>query len=26
VVVSLVPADAVRRIDAPSPRNCLPNG
>jgi quercetin dioxygenase-like cupin family protein len=26
VVVSLVPADAVRRIDEPSPGNCLPNG
>jgi quercetin dioxygenase-like cupin family protein len=26
VVVSLVPADAARRIDAPSPGNCLPNG
>jgi quercetin dioxygenase-like cupin family protein len=26
VVVSLVPADAVRRIDQPSPGNCLPNG
>ena len=26
VVASLVPADAARRIDAPSPRNCLPNG
>jgi quercetin dioxygenase-like cupin family protein len=26
VVVSLVPADAVRRIDQPNPGNCLPNG
>jgi quercetin dioxygenase-like cupin family protein len=26
VVVSLVPADAVRRIDQPSPGTCLPNG
>jgi quercetin dioxygenase-like cupin family protein len=26
VVASLVPADATRRIDEPSPRNCLPNG
>jgi len=26
VVASLVPADAARRIDEPSPRNCLPNG
>ena len=26
VVVSLVPADAVRRIDEPSPGNCLPKG
>jgi quercetin dioxygenase-like cupin family protein len=26
VVASLVPADAARRIDAPSPGNCLPNG
>ena len=26
VVVSLVPADAARRIDEPSPGNCLPNG
>ena len=26
VVASLVPADAARRIDASSPRNCLPNG
>jgi quercetin dioxygenase-like cupin family protein len=26
VVVSLVPAGFARRIDQPSPRNCLPNG
>jgi quercetin dioxygenase-like cupin family protein len=26
VVVSLVPAGFERRIDEPSPRNCLPNG
>ena len=26
VVVSLVPADAVRRIDQPNPGTCLPNG
>jgi quercetin dioxygenase-like cupin family protein len=26
VVVSLVPADAVRRIDQPNPGDCLPNG
>jgi quercetin dioxygenase-like cupin family protein len=26
VVVSLVPAGFARRIDEPSPRNCLPNG
>jgi hypothetical protein len=26
VVVSLVPAGFDRRIDAPGPGNCLPNG
>jgi hypothetical protein len=26
VVVSLVPAGFARRIDEPSPGNCLPNG